>query len=110
MLSCDNLTAAVLKVLRGKGRLKQEEFIMFHAYYILAAHVCNPAGCFFEVLQGQGRLRRDWKSLKIVSSGKITVGRCPGRFWTRLAPGALRRNRLRERVIHVSFVIARGEN
>jgi transposase len=33
ILIYDNLTAAVQKVFRGKGRMEQEEFIRFHAYY-----------------------------------------------------------------------------
>ena len=39
----DNLTAAVHKVLRGKGRVEQEEFTKFHAYYNFTPRFCNPA-------------------------------------------------------------------
>ena len=43
ILIYDNLTAAVQKVLRGKGRVEQEEFIKFHAYYSFTPRFCNPA-------------------------------------------------------------------
>jgi transposase len=39
----DNLTTAVQKVLRGKGRVEQEEFVKFHAYYNFTPRFCNPA-------------------------------------------------------------------
>jgi len=38
----DNLTTAVKKVLRGKGRVEQEEFTKFHAYYNFTPRFCNP--------------------------------------------------------------------
>ena len=31
------------KILRGKGRVEQEEFTKFHAYYNFTPHFCNPA-------------------------------------------------------------------
>ena len=40
----DNLTSAVKKVCRGKGRVEQEEFIKFRAYYNFTPHFCNPDG------------------------------------------------------------------
>jgi transposase len=43
LLIYDNLTAAVQKVCRGKGRVEQEEFIKFHAYYNFTPRFCNPA-------------------------------------------------------------------
>jgi transposase len=39
----DNLTTAVKKVLRGKGRVEQTEFTKFHAYYNFTPRFCNPA-------------------------------------------------------------------
>lgn len=39
----DNLTTAVLKVLRGKDRREQEAFARFHAYYNFEPCFCNPA-------------------------------------------------------------------
>jgi transposase len=39
----DNLTAAVRQVLRGRGRVEQEEFTKFHAYYNFTPRFCNPA-------------------------------------------------------------------
>jgi transposase len=39
----DNLTTAVRQVLRGKGRVEQEEFTKFHAYYNFTPRFCNPA-------------------------------------------------------------------
>jgi transposase len=39
----DNLTSAVRQVLRGRGRVEQEEFIKFHAYYNFTPRFCNPA-------------------------------------------------------------------
>lgn len=39
----DNLTTAVQKVLRGRGRIEQEGFIKFKAYYSYEARFCNPA-------------------------------------------------------------------
>jgi len=39
----DNLSPAVKKVLHGKGRLEQEEFAKFHAYYNFTPRFCNPA-------------------------------------------------------------------
>lgn len=37
----DNLTTAVKKVLKGRGRIEQEPFILFHAYYCFAPAFCN---------------------------------------------------------------------
>ncbi len=39
----DNLTSAVQKVLRGKGRIEQESFRKFHSYYSFHARFCNVA-------------------------------------------------------------------
>ncbi len=39
----DNLTTAVRQVLRGKGRVEQEEFTKLHAYYNFTPRFCNPA-------------------------------------------------------------------
>ncbi len=39
----DNLSSAVKQVLRGRGRVEQEEFIKFHAYYNFTPRFCNPA-------------------------------------------------------------------
>lgn len=39
----DNMTTAVRKVLPGKGRLEQESFSKFRAYYNFEARYCNPA-------------------------------------------------------------------
>lgn len=38
----DNLSSAVLRVLRGKRRIEQEAFITFRSYYTYEAHFCNP--------------------------------------------------------------------
>ena len=38
----DNLSSAVLQVLRGKKRIEQESFIAFRCYYTFAACFCNP--------------------------------------------------------------------
>jgi len=43
VLVYDNLTAAVRQVLRGRGRVEQEEFTKFHAYYNFTPRFCNPA-------------------------------------------------------------------
>ena len=43
VLIYDNLTTAVQKVLRGKGRIEQDGFIKFRAYYSIDARFCNPA-------------------------------------------------------------------
>jgi transposase len=43
VLVYDNLTAAVRQVLLGKGRVEQEEFSKFHAYYNFTPRFCNPA-------------------------------------------------------------------
>lgn len=37
----DNLTSAVEKVLKGKGRKEQEAFRKFHSYYNFSARFCN---------------------------------------------------------------------
>jgi transposase len=42
VLIYDNLTAAVRKVLQGKGRVEQEAFRGFKAYYSFEARFCNP--------------------------------------------------------------------
>jgi transposase len=42
ILIYDNLTTAVQKVLRGKGRVLQESYIKFHAYYNFTPRFCNP--------------------------------------------------------------------
>ncbi len=39
----DNLTSAVQKVLRGRGRVEQAEFTKFRAYYNFSPRFCNPA-------------------------------------------------------------------
>ena len=39
----DNLTTAVEKVLKGKDRREQKEFIKFRAHYNFEARFCNPA-------------------------------------------------------------------
>jgi transposase len=39
----DNLTAAVLKVMKGKDRREQEAFRRFHGYYNFTARFCNVA-------------------------------------------------------------------
>jgi transposase len=44
VLIYDNLTSAVRKVLRGKGRVEQEEFAKFRAYYNFTPRFCNPDG------------------------------------------------------------------
>jgi hypothetical protein len=38
----DNLTVAVRKILRGKGRVEQERFTAFRSYYTFEARFCNP--------------------------------------------------------------------
>jgi transposase len=40
----DNLKSAVQKILSGRGRIEQESFQRFRAYYTFAARFCN-AGC-----------------------------------------------------------------
>jgi len=42
VLIYDNLTTAIRKVLQGKGRIEQEGFRKFKAYYSLDARFCNP--------------------------------------------------------------------
>ena len=42
VLIYDNLTAAVRKVLQGRGRIEQEAFRGFKAYYSFEARFCNP--------------------------------------------------------------------
>ena len=42
VLVYDNLTTAVLKVMRGKDRQEQEAFSKFKAYYSFEARFCNP--------------------------------------------------------------------
>jgi hypothetical protein len=39
----DNLKTAVLKVLRGKNRIEQDQFVKFRSYYTFEARFCNPA-------------------------------------------------------------------
>ncbi len=43
VLIYDNLTTAVQKVLKGKKRIKQENFSKFHAYYNFESRFCNVA-------------------------------------------------------------------
>ena len=38
----DNLTTAVKRVLRGRKRLEQDQFIKFRAYYAFQARYCSP--------------------------------------------------------------------
>jgi len=38
----DNLKTAVLKVLRGKNRIEQDQFVKFRSYYTFEARFCNP--------------------------------------------------------------------
>lgn len=38
----DNLSSAVLKVLKGKKRIEQESFIKFRSYYTFETCYCNP--------------------------------------------------------------------
>jgi transposase len=39
----DNMKTAVLKVLRGKNRIEQDQFVKFRSYYTFEARFCNPA-------------------------------------------------------------------
>ena len=39
----DNLTSAVKEVLKGRGRIEQEGFVKFRAYYNFTARFCNVA-------------------------------------------------------------------
>ena len=43
VLIYDNLTTAVQKVLRGRGRIEQEGFRKFKTFYSFEARFCNPA-------------------------------------------------------------------
>ncbi|MDD2277328.1 MAG: IS21 family transposase [Candidatus Neomarinimicrobiota bacterium] len=43
----DNLKSAVQKILSGRGRIEQESFLRFRAYYTFAPRFCN-AGCGHE--------------------------------------------------------------
>jgi len=43
ILIYDNLTTAVHKVLHGRDRIEQEEFVKFRTYHSFAARFCNPA-------------------------------------------------------------------
>jgi len=43
ILVYDNLSSAVRKVLRGKGRVEQESFRKFHSYYSFEPRFCNVA-------------------------------------------------------------------
>jgi transposase len=43
ILIYDNLTTAVRKVLKGKKRIEQEDFVKFHAYYNFSPRFCNVA-------------------------------------------------------------------
>jgi transposase len=38
----DNLSSAVLQVLKGRKRIEQESFIAFRSYYTFTASFCNP--------------------------------------------------------------------
>ncbi len=44
VLVYDNLRSAVQKILSGRGRIEQESFHRFRAYYTFEARFCNP-GC-----------------------------------------------------------------
>jgi len=44
ILIYDNLTAAVQKVMRGRGRIEQVSYGKFKAYYSFEARFCNPDG------------------------------------------------------------------
>lgn len=43
VLVYDNLRSAVKQLLKGKGRIEQESFIKFRAYYNFFPRFCNPA-------------------------------------------------------------------
>ncbi len=40
----DNLKTAVRKVVHGKSRIEQDQFVKFRSYYTFEARFCNPAG------------------------------------------------------------------
>jgi transposase len=42
-VSYDNLTTAVLKVLRGRSRIEQDAFIAFRSHYLFQSHFATPA-------------------------------------------------------------------
>jgi len=42
-VSYDNLTTAVLKVLRGRNRIEQDAFIAFRSHYLFQSHFATPA-------------------------------------------------------------------
>ncbi len=44
VLVYDNLTSAAKKVCRGQGRVEQEEFAKFRAYYNFTPRFCNQDG------------------------------------------------------------------
>ncbi len=43
ILVYDNLTTAVRRILQGKARIEQEQFVTFRSYYTFQARFCNPA-------------------------------------------------------------------
>ena len=43
ILVYDNLTVAVKRILRGRARVEQDQFIAFRSYYTFEARFCNPA-------------------------------------------------------------------
>jgi transposase len=42
-ISYDNLTTAVLRVLRGRNRIEQDAFIAFRSHYLFQSHFATPA-------------------------------------------------------------------
>jgi transposase len=42
-VSYDNLTTAVLKVLRGRNRIEQDAFVAFRSHYLFQSHFATPA-------------------------------------------------------------------
>jgi len=43
ILVYDNLTTAVRRILHGKARIEQEQFVTFRSYYTFQARFCTPA-------------------------------------------------------------------
>ena len=41
-LTYDNLTTAVLRVLKGRNRQEQEAFIVFRSHHLFESHFCTP--------------------------------------------------------------------
>ena len=62
LISYDNLTTAVLRVLSGRARVEQDSFIAFRGHYLFESHYCLPGikGAhekpFVESLVGYSRL------------------------------------------------------